>query len=67
MEWWLEPFGLDRTTVLALRLWRRLLLRTWPYQYGYVDPVWAYGYNDIYEGIFAPYSSSNAFATRATI
>jgi len=28
----------------------------WPYQYGYVDPVSAYGYNDIYEGIFAPYS-----------
>jgi LTXXQ motif family protein len=27
----------------------------WPNDYGYVDPLWAYGYGDIYEGIFSPY------------
>jgi hypothetical protein len=27
----------------------------WPDDYGYYDPFWAYGYNDIYEGIFSPY------------
>jgi hypothetical protein len=27
----------------------------WPDDYGYSDPVWAYGYPDIYEGIFSPY------------
>ncbi len=26
----------------------------WPYDYGYDDPLWVYGYGDIYEGIFAP-------------
>jgi LTXXQ motif family protein len=27
----------------------------WPDDYGFSDPFWAYGYNDIYEGIFSPY------------
>jgi hypothetical protein len=27
----------------------------WPDDYADVDPVWAYGYGDIYEGIFSPY------------
>ena len=27
----------------------------WPDDYGFYDPFWAYGYNDIYEGIFSPY------------
>ncbi len=27
----------------------------WPDDYGWYDPFWAYGYNDIYEGIFSPY------------
>jgi hypothetical protein len=27
----------------------------WPDDYAYVDPVWAYGYGDIYEGIFSPH------------
>ena len=27
----------------------------WPYSYGAYDPFWAYGYDDIYAGIFSPY------------
>jgi hypothetical protein len=27
----------------------------WPDDYADVDPVWVYGYGDIYEGIFSPY------------
>ncbi len=27
----------------------------WPYEYGYYDPFWADGYDDIYAGIFSPY------------
>jgi hypothetical protein len=27
----------------------------WPDDYGRYDPFWAYGYNDIYDGIFSPY------------
>jgi hypothetical protein len=27
----------------------------WPDDYGWYDPFWAYGYNDIYDGIFSPY------------
>jgi hypothetical protein len=27
----------------------------WPDDYGWDDPLWAYGYDDIYEGIFSPY------------
>ena len=27
----------------------------WPDDYGWDDPFWAYGYDDIYEGIFSPY------------
>ncbi len=26
----------------------------WPYDYGYDDPLWVYGYGDIYQGIFSP-------------
>ncbi len=28
----------------------------WPDEYGYFDPFWLYGYGEIYEGIFSPYS-----------
>ncbi len=28
----------------------------WPGQYDDADPVWAYGYDDIYQGIFSPYN-----------
>lgn len=28
----------------------------WPYDYYYFDPFWAYGYYDLFEGIFSPYS-----------
>jgi LTXXQ motif family protein len=28
----------------------------WPDEYEDADPFWAYGYDDIYEGIFSPYS-----------
>ena len=27
----------------------------WPYAYDSYDPFWAYGYNDIYAGMFSPY------------
>ena len=27
----------------------------WPDDYAYYDPLWIYGYPDIYEGIFSPY------------
>jgi hypothetical protein len=27
----------------------------WPDDYYYYDPIWVYGYPDIYEGIFSPY------------
>jgi LTXXQ motif family protein len=28
----------------------------WPWDYWYYDPFWAYGYGDIYEAVFFPYS-----------
>ena len=28
----------------------------WPAEYEYYDPVWAYGYVDVYEAIFDPYT-----------
>ena len=28
----------------------------WPDEYDYIDPFWAYGYDDLYAGIFSPYS-----------
>jgi hypothetical protein len=28
----------------------------WPDEYAYYDPIWAYGYVDVYEAIFAPYT-----------
>jgi len=31
----------------------------WPDYYYDVDPVWVYGYGDIYEGIFSPYDYSD--------
>jgi hypothetical protein len=30
----------------------------WPDDYYYYDPVWVYGYPDIYQGIFSPYDYS---------
>jgi LTXXQ motif family protein len=31
----------------------------WPVYYADIDPVWVYGYGDIYEGIFSPYDYSD--------
>jgi hypothetical protein len=30
----------------------------WPDDYYYADPIWVYGYPDIYQGIFSPYDYS---------